>query len=258
MGGNSRKLVILQERDVHLLRELAGMRVVDREQAKLVAGFGSTTRVNARLLPLTQAGYLHRFFWGSVGGARKSLYSLSPLGAAVAGVPYRRPKRGRGQVLAIDSHSAHQLEVNEIYCTLKYRKLPRDANFIRWIGFQKPVHGTLTPDGYAEMAELGKIQAFFLEVDRGTETRGVWLAKVQAYLAYAASGSFAIQFGQPQFRTLTVAHSESRLTSLRLTTATLTEQIFRFATSDRIKRQTFWGNIWQKPAGHERQALLSI
>ena len=78
MAGNDRKLVILQDRDMHLMRELAVMRVIDREQAKVVAGFGSTTRANARLLGLSQAGFLRRFFWGTVGGARKALYALSP------------------------------------------------------------------------------------------------------------------------------------------------------------------------------------
>ncbi len=55
MVGNERSLkeqlsMVIQERDRHLLREAAVMRVIDREQAKIVAGFGSTTRANARLL----------------------------------------------------------------------------------------------------------------------------------------------------------------------------------------------------------------
>jgi Replication-relaxation len=106
------------------------MRVIDREQAKTVAGFNSTTRANARLLALTHGKYLHRFFWGSVGGARKALYSMSPRGAELAGVPYRRPRHGQDQVLAVDSLSAHQLEVNEIYCTVKYRPLPDGAKLV--------------------------------------------------------------------------------------------------------------------------------
>jgi hypothetical protein len=256
MPGNSRKVVILQDRDVHLLCELATMRVVDREQAKLVAGFGSTTRVNARLLALTQAGYLRRFFWGTVGGARKSLYSLSAPGAALAGVPYRRPRRGQDQVLATDSFSAHQLELNKLYCGLKYRPLPKDAQFVRWIAFQKPLYGTLIPDGFAEIDHLGKPLAVFLEVDRGSEGLEIWRAKVQAYLAYAASGSFSQQFGHPQFRTLVVTNSQSRVTALRIATAALTEKIFRFTTTERIEQETFWGTIWQKPNGDERLALL--
>jgi Replication-relaxation len=256
MPGNNRRVVILQDRDIQLLRELAVMRVIDREQAKMVAGFGSTTRANARLLALTQAGFLHRFFWGTVGGARRSMYSLSPRGAAVAGVPYRRPRRGQGQVLATDSFSAHQLEVNEMYCTLKYRALPNDAKFIRWVAIHQPIYGSLIPDGYAEIGKPGKTIALFFEIDRGTEGRDVWQAKVQAYLAFAASGNFASQFGQPQFRTLAITNSESRLSALRAATATATLKIFRFTTTERIKRETFWGNIWQKPEGTERQALL--
>jgi len=256
MAGSDRKVVIPQHRDVHLLHELGIMRVIDRELAKLVAGFGSTTRANVRLLALTKAGFLHRFFWGTVGGARKSLYALSPRGAALAGVPYRRPRRGQDQVLASDSLSAHQLEVNQIYCMLKYRPLPMDAKFIRWVAFQEPVHGTLIPDGYAEISHADRSFGLFFEVDRGSEGLEVWRSKVQAYLAYAASGAFARQFGQPRFRTLVVTNSESRLTALRMATAALTEKIFRFSTTGRITRETLWRSIWQKPTETERQTLL--
>jgi len=40
------------------------MRIVDREMTKVVAGFTSTTAVNMRLLALTRAGLLRRFFVG--------------------------------------------------------------------------------------------------------------------------------------------------------------------------------------------------
>jgi hypothetical protein len=257
MAGNDRKLVILQGRDMHLMREIGVMRVIDREQAKIVAGFGSTTRVNARLLALTDAGFLRRFFWGGVGGARKALYSLSRRGADLAGVPSRGPRRGRDQILAVDFFSMHQLQVNEMYCTLKYRPLPNSARFVRWVSFDEPIQGTaLISDGYAEVGIPSKIFALFLEVDLGSENRAVWQGKVRAYLSYAASGTFTRQFGQSQFRTLVATNSESRLTSLRTATAALTDKIFRFTTLERIKRDGFWGTIWQKPTGNERQALL--
>jgi hypothetical protein len=256
MAGTDRKLVILQDRDMHLLRELAVMRVIDREQAKIVAGFGSTTRANARLLALTQAGFLHRFFWGTVGGARKSLYSLSLRGATLAGVPYRRPRRGQDQVIAVDSLAAHQLEINEIYCTFKYRPLPGSAQFIRWVSFQQPIARKLIPDGYGEIQTPSKPFACFLEVDRGTEGSSVWQGKVEAYIEYAASGSFVRDFHQTHFLTLVIANSPSRVTSLRTATARFTDKVFRFTTSERIKRETFWGNVWQKAMGDERQQLL--
>src|SRR5882724_2210165 len=85
--GNNHRSIVVQERDRHLLRELGVMRVVDREQAKTVAGFGSITRVNARLLALTRAGLLRRFFAGTTAGGAKALYALSAKGAQLIGVP---------------------------------------------------------------------------------------------------------------------------------------------------------------------------
>src|ERR1700722_8144317 len=58
MAGNKRTSIMLQERDLRLLEALDSMRVIDREQASVVAGFRSRTRANERLLALTQAGYL--------------------------------------------------------------------------------------------------------------------------------------------------------------------------------------------------------
>ncbi len=257
MAGNNRKLVILQDRDMHLFGELAVMRVIDREQAKLVAGFRSTTRANVRLLALTRAGFLNRFFWGGIGSARKSLYALSPRGADLVGVPHRGPRRGRDQILAADCFSMHQLQVNKLYCTLKYRPLPNEAHFVRWLSFHEPLQGsTLIPDGYAEVRAPEKLLALFFEVDLGSEHSPAWQQKVRGYLSYAASGNFGRQFGQPQFRTLVVTNSESRLTSLRTATAALTRKVFRFTAIERIERDGFWTDIWQKPAGNERQTLL--
>src|SRR6202044_313971 len=207
MPGNNRKVVIFQDRDDPLLREVAVTRVIDREQAKLVAAFGSTTRANARLLALTNAGFLRRFFWGEVGGARKALYALSPRGANVVGAPDRGPRRSRGQVLAADFFSMHQLRVNDLYCTLKCRPLPTDATFKRWVSFHEPIDGTaLIPDGYAELENSGKLLALFFEVDLGTENRATWQRKVQLYLSYAASGNLPGRFGHPQFLTVVVAN----------------------------------------------------
>jgi hypothetical protein len=45
MSGNDRHGIVIQERDRHFLRELAVMRVVDREQAKIVAGSHPQTLV---------------------------------------------------------------------------------------------------------------------------------------------------------------------------------------------------------------------
>ncbi len=102
MVRNSHNGFILQDRDLHLLHEIGTMRVVDREQAKCVAGFGSTRRVNYRLLGLTRAGLLRRFFLGTKAGGQKALYTLSASGAKRVDVPFRGLRRRSDEVLVAD------------------------------------------------------------------------------------------------------------------------------------------------------------
>jgi hypothetical protein len=259
MTGNNRSGIIVQERDRQLLRELAVMRVIDREQAKRVAAFGSTTRANARLLSLTRAGLLRRFFLGTVGGARKALYALSPDGANLVAVPYRGPRRRRDETLVADFFVMHQLRINDLYCRIAREPVPiPGAQFVRWLAFHEPLGAgiSLIPDGYAEVATPLKTLAAFLEVDLGHESRSVWRGKVEAYLRYAVTGAFATQFGPSQFRTLVVAPSERRIESLRAATATLTQKIFWFTTFDGIARDGFWSAIWQRSKDDRRLSLI--
>ena len=83
MAGSRKRGVVIQSRDRHLLSELAVMRTIDREMTKVVAGFGTTTQVNKRLLELTRAGLLRRFFVGTISSGRKSVYTLSVKGAEI-------------------------------------------------------------------------------------------------------------------------------------------------------------------------------
>src|SRR5438309_12043562 len=100
--GSRQRGVVLQERDKHLLRELSLMRVIDREQTMVVAGFRSIMLVNRRLLALTRAGLLKRFFIGTVAGGKKALYSLSALGANVVQVSCTGPRRRADEVVTVD------------------------------------------------------------------------------------------------------------------------------------------------------------
>jgi len=259
MSGNKRGL-ILQERDRRLFEELAVMRIVDRDQAMRVAGSQSVTRANSRLLALTRARFLRRFFLGTVGGARKALYALSQKSAELTHVPYRGPRRPSDQTLATDFFVTHQLHINEIHCRLKFEPIPiLGASFIRWVAFHEPVvkGSSLIPDGYAEVTTPQKNLAFFLEVDLGNESRAVWRKKVDAYLQYAVSGAFPERFLHGmQFRTLVAADSERRMQSLRVATAEVTQKIFWFTTLDAIAKDGLWSPIWLRPVGDVRQTLL--
>jgi hypothetical protein len=258
MTGNSAGLV-LQDRDRHLMRELATMRIIDREQAKLVAGFGSTTRANARLLALTKAGLLRRFFLPTAAGGMKALYALSLNGAKLLNLEHRGPRRKHDEVLVTDFFVAHQLAINEIHCTLKYRPIPvPEARFVRWASFYKPLDsgGSLIPDGYAEILHAGKSVATFLEVDLGHEGRKVWRAKVQTYLRYAVSGQFENQFHQPRFRVLVIANSERRAESIRALAGSATDKVFWFSTFSLINRDGFWSPVWVRPRDDRKQSLV--
>src|SRR5579859_6826460 len=187
MTGNNRRGIVLQDRDRHLLTELAVMRIIDREQAKRVAGFGSTTRANTRLLALVRAGLLRRFFIGTTGRATKALYALARAGAELVGVPYRGLRRGSEETLVADYFVHHQLSVNDLYFLMKYQPLPvADAKFSRWLSFYEPIEpgSALIPDGYAEVTIAAKVVPMFIEVDLGTESQLVWKRKVEAYLRY--------------------------------------------------------------------------
>jgi Replication-relaxation len=259
MTGNNHKGIILQDRDRHLLRELALMRVIDREQAMCVAGFGSTTRANSRLLGLTRAGLLRRFFLGTKAGGKKALYALSPSGAKLVDVPFRGPRRAHNEILIADFFVTHQLCINQIYCALKYRPIPIvDVRFLQWLSFYEPLDSSnhLIPDGYLEVFTPYKTVASFLEVDLGHEGLSVWKTKIQKYLRYAISGNFENRFGLPQFRVLVITDSERRMQSLRAATSSLTDKVFWFSTLHSIAHDGFWSPVWFRPNDDQRHSLL--
>jgi hypothetical protein len=259
MGGNNRRGIVIQERDRQLLRELAVMRVIDREQAKCVAGFGSTTQVNGRLLGLTRAGLLRRFFLGTKAGGQKALYALSRAGAKLVDVPFRGPRRAHDEVLVADFFVTHQLSINRIYCALKFRPIPvADTTFGKWLSFYEPLEAgsRLIPDGYVEIQNPMKTLAAFLEVDLGHEGLSVWRSKVESYLRYAVSSSFSKRFGVPQFRVLVITNTERRMHSLRAATLGLTDKIFWFSTLEPVEREGVWAPVWLRAKSEEFQSLL--
>lgn len=247
-GNENKRGLVVQARDVTLFEELAVMGVIDREQAKIVAGFGSTTRANVRLLALTRAGLLRRFFLGS----GKSLYALSEKGARLAGVPLRGPRRKQNEILVADFFIEHQLAINDVYCALKYGVIPAGGvYFRRWVTFHQPITKNirLIPDGYVELTTLRETLAAFLEVDLGHERGPVWKEKPRNYLQLALSGAFEERFSLKRFRVLVLANSDRRMHSLRKTVGAITQKIFWFATLSAVRDQGFFAPVWYRPTG---------
>ncbi len=249
---------MIQKRDRQLFGELAVMRVADREQIKTVAGFGSVTRVNTRLLALTRAGLLRRFFLGTTAGGAKALYALSAKGAESMGLPLRGPRRRQDEAFVANFFVSHQLAVNDIYCALRYRPVPMaGVRFRRWHCFHEPVSPriSLIPDGYVELETPSGIVASFLEIDLGNESLPVWTEKVKKYLEFALTENSSIQIARP-FRVMVIAHSERRMRSIRETVAALTNKLFWFASHETIHRDGLFASLWLRPTGEERLPLV--
>ncbi len=261
MTGTNRKhpaRIILQQRDIDLLRELAVMRVADRELVGTAARFTSTTRVNTRLLALTRAGILRRFFLGS-GGGRKAIYALSQKGARLIHVPCRGPRRRQDETLVADFSIQHQLTVNSVYCNLKFGTIPvADVQFVNWVAFSEPLTNALKliPDGYVEFKTPSGIDASFVEVDLGHEALSVWKEKARQYLQLAVSGEYARIFRNARFRVLVLTNSERRMHSLRNLLAGMTQKIFWFASLDRVVGERFFDAAWRRPVGETYQSLF--
>jgi hypothetical protein len=257
MLGTKRIGVVLQDRDRDLLKELGVLRIIDRETAKVVAGFKSTRRANCRLLQLTRAGLLRRFFVGSIAHGRKAVYTLSAKGANITSAHFAGIHRPSSRLVVGDRFVEHQSGINEVYLAVKYFPAP-DVRLGRWLTFSRSLSEAikLTPDGYFDLQRSGgAVQAAFLEVDLGTEALQVWQQKIAYYLQLALSGDFQKRFHQPQFRVLVVCNSERRLHNLRTAIAKQTDKIFWFSTFALIQRSDFWSPVWLRPTGAQRHAL---
>lgn len=263
MTGNRGGHLSLQDRDLRLISELSVCRVVDRQQASALAPFTSITRANIRLLQLSRAGLLNRFFVGSRAGGAKALYTMTPKAAVLAEVPFRGIRRSANSMLVGDLFVEHQLSINHIYITVKHRPIPvPDVRFRRWLTFAVPLSPKvpLIPDGYFEIETPSGIRAMFCEVDHGTESLKVWSKKTGHYLHLATSGEFQQLFGQPQFRVLVVTLTSRRLQTIRKTVARLTGKVFWFHNFEAINSFAngggFWSPAWLRPDGEQSQPLL--
>jgi protein involved in plasmid replication-relaxation len=259
MAGNNKQGMVIQDRDRHLLEELATLRVVDREQATIVAGFGSITRVNTRLLQLTKAGLLRRFFLATTMGGAKAVYALTAKGAWLVDVPLRGPRQRRNSMLVAGYFVQHQLAVNEVYCALKYQPIPlAGVVFRRWLSFFAPVAPglRLIPDGYVELETPSGLVAAFLEVDLGSEHGPVWREKVENYLQFALREERGEEALHRPFRVLVITHSERRLRALRKVVVSKTEKIFWFADFNAIRRDGLFASVWSRPGDETKQSLI--
>ena len=211
----------------------------------MVAGFRSTTRANTRLLKLTRAGLLKRFFVGTIGAGRKAIYSLAPSAASLVDSPLRLVRQPRGTTVFGEQFVGHQLALNQVDLAFARHQRPSLVETFRWRTVLKSVSSSLRliPDAYTEWTAAQSGRAAFIEVDLGTETLKRWREKVRMYLQFATSGELASTFGHQRFRVLVITNSERRLNNIRRTVLRQTDKIFWFATLESINREGIWSPI---------------
>jgi Replication-relaxation len=249
MTGNSN--IIIQRRDLKILRTVSLLRAVDRTQAMVIGSFGSISRVNATMLRLVKAGLLNRFFLGVGPGTRKAIYTVSSKGAAVAGIEYRRFRRRSDSLYSGDLFLEHQLLLNDIYFSLYKNGDP--GTIQNWKTFEKSLPGSsVIPDAYFEILIADTIKPVFLEVDKGTESKKIWKKKTAGYLSFALSGSFEKAFHQTQFRVAVVTTGQSQLRRIQSVLSEQTDKVFWLTTFSDIKSLGFFSAIWLRPKATER------
>jgi hypothetical protein len=108
----------------------------------------------------------------------------------------------------------------------------------------------IIPDGYFQIRprQDSNPAHFFLEVDRGTESNGVWADKIRAYDQFRKSGNSHIHFGTNNFRVLALVSSERRLANLMRVTEQIDPRGFYwFALQEQVtvwQPQTLLEPIW--------------
>jgi hypothetical protein len=236
------KKLVLQPRDIALLEHLSRLRILDRRQIQVLAGFHSTSRVNVRLSRLRKAGLLARYFTSTTTGSKRSIYGLTKKGAVTITAPYVPLKWQPNSFLIGNAFVAHQLALNYIYMSAAQQPIQWNSALPQ---FSPSV--PLIPDALIETSD----RALFLEVDLGTEPLSVWTRKAGLYLKFAVSGAYREITQHPTFSVLCVTPNESRMHSLRNHIAKQTPKLFWFSTLDTIKRLGFWSAFWLRASGED-------
>jgi len=244
--------LLLQERDCAILQDVARYRLLTTSQIETLrtSDFDSALRfpsrltLTRRLKLLFHHGYVQRIARPLSQGSLEPVYVLDKAGVKALqrhfGDVDFKARTSPPKSLALE----HLLSVNgfrlslEVACAATACR--EEANLVevaQWQGgdavkFAVPLGARgertqtvrLIPDGFFTLRCRGQRLFYFLEVDRGTESLPVLVAKCRAYYAYWQSGGFGRDFSLPPqvaFRVLFVLHSHRRLETLAKAIASL-------------------------------------
>ncbi|MHB1356701.1 MAG: replication-relaxation family protein [Anaerolineae bacterium] len=225
----------LTARDVQVLKAVHDYRVLSREQIQRLL-FPSQNTTNYRLQRLYQHGFLDRR-WRPVEygqGMGQAIYLSRKKGINILAQHLTvSPEHLHHQSTSRTARSPfleHTLQVNDVCIAFALAVQRAGYQIERWLREDElraareyvymttnsgtPRQVAIIPDSYLAL-RLGDRRAhFLLEIDRSTETSGRWVHRVQAYLAYIASGQYSRRFGTNSLRILVITTSQERLANL--------------------------------------------
>ena len=269
----------LMARDIEILRAVHDFRIVRGSQLQALF-FGSQSTASYRLSRLYQHGFLDRHFLPTLGAIASSpaLYTLGKRGVDVLrrvldGDPQQIRKSPDHRELS-PLFLEHLLQINDFRVAVTVAAREQRYTLELWLddfqlkaSYDRVVieapnrrrrEVSLIPDGYFVLKVPQGRACFFLEMDRGTMTRGRFRDKVLAYQAYIASGQYEKRYGTRSLRVLTVTSEPKRLENLKTEAEEARGgRVFWFTTSDLVADKTvLMGAIWQIAGSKELDSLI--
>src|SRR5690606_14378157 len=258
----------LMARDLEILKAVHDFRIVRGNQLQALF-FGSQSTASYRLLRLYQHGFLDRHFLPTLGGIASSpaLYTLGKRGVDIL---RRTLDGGPKDIRKPPNHRAlsplfleHLLQINDFRVAVTVAAREQGYTLELWLDdFQLKANYdrvvievpnrrrrevSLIPDGYFVLQVPQGRACFFLEMDRGTMTRGRFRDKVLAYQAYITSGQYEKRYGTRSLRVLTVTTGPKRLENLKAEAEEARGgRVFWFTTIDQVMTETIIDKpIWK-------------
>jgi len=268
----------IQARDLTLLRDLFESRVMTSAQAAALHFAGSKDAAKKRLQKLKAAGLVNERTRRPTEPAAlfltaKAFSHLREHGI-LAEYPTLSVRSFEKRAAVSELTMRHELEVMDVKAAFHSAVAKAEnvsiTQFCTWpllhqFEVSRSGHGetTVKPDGFIRINEKEQDgvseHAFFLEVDRSSESLDTLVAKATCYLAHYFSGGFAERNGAPRtafkeypFRVLIVCKSAERRNNTALRLLQNNPPIFTHAHLTTLAEVTAepFGAVWLTPAAY--------
>jgi len=259
MAGNN---IILQKRDIEMLKAVYSYRFLTRDQLMKLFGFNTVSCINTRLRKLCQANYLERSFLPIAIASCQGVYTLGRKGVDVVSnsmsiekneVKHLRHKNGKLKEFTM----LHHIQTNDVRIAFSNCV---DTRIVRW-DYEPQISidtkRKLRPDAFFQVLYNDMIYSFFLETDRGTETiRRFVDTKVSRYLSMIKNNIHKQMFGINYFAVLVVVKSKTRLMNLYSAISKKVNGVFWFVEREYLSSESVAKAVFIKLGDRHRRSLF--